>query len=146
MKIVLTLIAAIIMITSCNGQTVQPARQPPIQLLVFRVGGYYGTTARHSLCTTFGLLRSTPNLPHTVGIVALHAHFFLCTQELAELHQAQPMGYLRHRHNHCRTLQLRHLSGTHQRIYRLYADGNLDTPNYHLWSRSLFRDGSSKRK
>ena len=48
------------------------------------------------------------------GAVALHAYLFLCAQELEELHQAQPMGYLYHRHDHCCALQFGHLLRTHR--------------------------------
>ena len=74
-----------------------------------------------------------------VGVAALHAHFLLCAQELAELHQAQPVGYLRHRHGDCSTLQLRHLHHSYQRIYRLPVNRNLDTPHHHLRTGGLFR-------
>ncbi len=51
---------------------------------------------------------------------------------------------LHHRLAHCRTLQLRYLSGTHQQIYRLSADRNLDSSHHHLWAGDLFRVGNGK--
>ena len=87
---------------------------------------------------------SAPVVSHALGVAALHAHLLLCPKELAELYQAQPVGHLHHRHDHCRPLQLRHLSGALQRIYQLYADGNLDTSHHHLRPRGLFRNGKIK--
>ena len=72
---------------------------------------------------------------------SMRAHLLLCTEGVEELHQAQPVGHLRHRHGHCRALQLRHLPGTHQRIYQLHDDGDLDSSHHHLRPRGLLRDG-----
>ena len=42
------------------------------------------------------------------------AHLLLCPQGVEDLLQAQPVGHLRHRHDHCRTLQPGPLSGAHR--------------------------------
>ena len=73
----------------------QPNGHPSVQLLVLHLGGHDGTLARYPLCAAIILLRSASGLPHTLGAAALHAHLLLCAEELAELHQAQPVGYLR---------------------------------------------------
>ena len=122
----------------------QPTGHPAVQLLVLRLRGHNGVAARHPLCTASGLLCAAPVVSHAVGVAALHAHLLLCPKELAELYQAKPVGHLHHRHADSCALQLRHLSGALQRIYQLYADGNLDTSHHHLRPRGLLRNGKIK--
>ena len=56
-----------------------------------------------------GVLLAAPDVSHPLRAAALHAHLLLCTEELAELHEAQPVGHLHRRYAHCRPLQPRHL-------------------------------------
>ena len=53
-----------------------------------------GTATRHPLSTATGVLLSPLDMSVALGVAALYADLFLFAQEMAELHQAQPMGYL----------------------------------------------------
>ena len=112
----------------------------------------------------FGLAEAWPelvlNLFYVACLVMIWMYFFnrldsqrfnywcsvsvgiLCTQELEELYQKQPVGHLHHRHTHSRALQLGHLLRAYRRVHQLFADRNLDSPHHHLRNGGLFRDGS----